>query len=351
MSGSIYGNFFQISTFGESHGPALGVVIDGVTPDIRLDVTAIQRELDRRKPGQSKLTTQRREGDLVEILSGLFEGKTTGTPLAMLIRNHDARSSDYRNLAGLFRPGHADYTYFKKYANRDYRGGGRSSGRETAARVAAGAVAKQLLAAKGVTLFSHTLQIGAVKCTTFNREEVENNPVRCGDAAAAEQMIRAIETAQANRDSVGGIVECRIAGVPAGWGEPVFDRLDAELGKGALSIGGVKGVEFGAGFQAAAMSGSQHNDQFGPDGWQSNHAGGILGGISSGAEIVFRVAVKPTASIARRQATIALDGTPVACEIRGRHDPCLCPRLGVVLEAMSAIVLIDMCKRQAALLA
>ncbi len=352
MSGSIYGKFFTVATFGESHGPAIGVVIDGVTPGFPLDLLAVQQELSRRKPGQSKFCTQRKESDSVEILSGMFEGKTTGTPLAMVIYNNDQHSADYSNIAELFRPGHADFTYWKKYGIRDYRGGGRSSGRETAARVAAGAVAKQLLAAKGITIFSHVTQIGAVKAKQFEREYIEENPLRTADRSAFAAMAAEVDNARLSSDSVGGIVECRVGGVPAGLGEPVFDRLDAELAKAALSIGGVKGIEFGAGFSAASMRGSEHNDAPHADGsWGKNHAGGILGGISNGAEIVFRVAVKPTASIALQQKTIDKNGREIDCEIRGRHDPCLCPRLAVVLEAMTALVLINMIKEQAALFA
>ncbi|MGE4564042.1 MAG: chorismate synthase [Victivallaceae bacterium] len=345
-----YGELFRVTTFGESHGPAIGLVLDGVPAGLTLNLAAIQRELDRRRPGQSQISTRRNESDTVEILSGVFENVTTGTSLAMLIRNEDMRSRDYGNLAQIFRPGHADWGYFQKYGIRDYRGGGRSSGRETAARVAAGAVAKQLLADRHpVKIVGHVTAIGKVKAVNFDEAEIERNAVRTADAAAARAMIEEIIAAQADRDSVGGMVEIRISGVPAGWGEPVFDKLDAELAKAMLSIGGVKAIEFGAGFAVAERRGSENNDPMtGGNAFASNHAGGILGGISSGADIVFRIAVKPTPSIAQLQHTVDCQGNDVDVEIKGRHDPCLCPRAVVVAEAMSALVLADMMLRQAA---
>jgi chorismate synthase len=343
---SSYGRIFRITTFGESHGAGIGVVIDGVPSRLPLDEADIQIELDRRRPGQSKITTQRQEPDRVEILSGVFEGVTTGTSLAMLIRNLDARSQDYGNLATVFRPGHADFGYAAKYGVRDYRGGGRSSGRETAARVAAGAVAKKILKTLGIAITGHTLEIGGVRAGQYRPECIEANIVRCADPDAVQPMLDVIAAAQAERDSVGGIVECRIQGVPAGWGEPVFDKLDAELAKAALSIGGVKGVEFGIGFGAAQLRGSANNDPIRPEGFVRNHAGGILGGMSNGDEIVFRVAVKPTPSIAARQQSVDAGNRAAELEIKGRHDPCLCPRIVVVLEAMAALVLVDMAMLQ-----
>ncbi len=349
MSGSTYGKIFTISTFGESHGGAVGVVIDGVTPGVALCEADIQSDLDRRRPGQSSITTARTETDTVKIMSGIFEGRTTGTPLMMIIMNSDARSGDYDNIRELFRPGHADYTYNKKYGIRDHRGSGRASGRETAGRVAAGAVAKKLLAAKGIKITACTLAVGNLKCEKYEPDFIEKNPVRACDSSVAAAMEQRILDAVNEGNSVGGIVECRVSGVPAGIGEPAFDKLDAELAKAIVSIGGVKGIEFGAGFAAAAMTGKQHNDEMSPAGFVTNNAGGIIGGISSGAEIIFRAAVKPTSSISMEQNTIDLNGNAVICETRGRHDPCLCPRVVPVVEAMTAIVLIDLIKQQAAL--
>ena len=348
MSGSSYGTLFRVTTFGESHGAALGAVIDGVPAGLALDAADIQHELDRRRPGQSKLVTPRCETDHAEILSGVFEGKTTGTPIAVLIRNQDQRSRDYGSLAELFRPGHADYTYMKKYGVRDYRGGGRSSGRETAARVAAGAVARKLLAVSGVRICAFTASVGGVDGRTVDPDFIEKNPVRAADPDAACAMAREIASAQAAHDSVGAVIECRVGGVPAGWGEPVFDKLDAELAKAMLSIGAVKAVEFGDGFAVARRRGSENNDEMTPAGFASNHAGGILGGISSGAEIRFRIAVKPTPSIARAQNTVDVRNEARLCEIKGRHDPCLAPRMVPVVEAMTALVLADFWLRQRA---
>ncbi len=349
MSGSIYGKMFTISTFGESHGAAVGVVVDGVTPGLELTVADIQRELDRRRPGQSSVTTPRREPDAVSILSGVFKNKTTGAPIMLLVNNSDVRSKDYSALQRLFRPGHADFTYVKKYGIRDYRGGGRSSGRETVARVAAGAIAKKLLAARQIQIRAYTTRIGNIACQKYLPDAIEKNAVRACDPDCAADMEKLVLEMAAAGNSVGGIVECRINGVPPGIGEPVFDKLDAELAKAMMSLGGIKGIEFGAGFKAATMTGKEHNDEITCQGFVTNNAGGILGGISNGAEIVFRVAVKPTSSIALSQHTIDVDGNPVVCETRGRHDPCLCPRVVPVVEAMSAIVLIDLIKQQAAL--
>ncbi|QSH41763.1 chorismate synthase [Lentisphaerota bacterium ZTH] len=351
MSGSSIGKIFKVTTFGESHGAAVGVIVDGVTPGVELCENDVQKELDRRKPGQSSVTTQRKESDTVHFLSGVFEGKTTGTPLAMIIYNADQRSKDYDNIKDLFRPGHADYTYLHKYGIRDYRGSGRASGRETAGRVAAGAVASKILAAKGINITAYTLQIGKIRCKQYKPECIDQNIVRACDPDAAPAMIKLIEQRAAENNSTGGIVECRINGVPAGTGEPVFDKLDAELAKAIVSLGGVKGIEFGAGFAAVEMSGSEHNDEMTPDGFASNNAGGIIGGISTGNEIILRAAIKPTSSISRKQQTVNIANAPVVCETHGRHDPCLCPRIVPVVEAMCAITVLDMLKQQAAMLA
>lgn len=332
MSGNTFGHLFRVTTFGESHGPGLGVILDGVPAGLRLDPEQIQHDLDRRRPGQSKVSTMRKEADEVEILSGVMDGVTTGTALAMLIRNTDQRSRDYGNLATCFRPGHADYGYFKKYGIRDYRGGGRSSGRETAMRVAAGSVAKQLLAHYGVTIQAYTLRLGGVDAAKIDLAAVESNIVRSADPDAAEAMIAAIRAAQAEMDSVGGIIECRADGVPAGLGEPVFDKLDALIAHAVLSIGGIKGIEFGSGFAAADLRGSVNNDPITPDGFTSNHAGGIIGGISNGNTILFRAAMKPTSSIAKEQNTIDEAGSAVTISVHGRHDPCLVPRAVPVVE-------------------
>jgi chorismate synthase len=349
MPGNSFGQLFRITTFGESHGAAVGVVIDGVTPGIELDLDAIQTEMDRRRPGQSKVVTMRKEPDKIEILSGLYEGRTTGTPLLMILRNTNVRSGDYDDIKELFRPGHADYTYLKKYGIRDYRGGGRASGRETAARVAAGAVARQLLARRGVKIVAYTLRAGGISCSKIDLDEIERNPMRAPDAEAAARMVERVEEARAQTDSIGGVLECRIMNVPPGLGEPVFDRLDADLAKAILSIPAIKGIEFGVGFAAADMTGSQHNDPITPRGFLSNNAGGILGGISSGQEIVFRAVVKPTSSIARPQKTINTSGEEKTIRVTGRHDPCLCPRAVPVVEAMAALVIEDHFKRQEAM--
>ncbi|MBO5822530.1 MAG: chorismate synthase [Lentisphaeria bacterium] len=343
MSGSSFGNIFKITTFGESHGAALGVVIDGVPAGLPISLEFIQSELDRRRPGQSSLTTARKEGDQAEILSGVLNGIATGTPLAILIRNTDQRSKDYSKLEHTFRPGHADYTYTAKYGIRDVRGGGRSSGRETAARVAAGAVATLFLQTLGVNITAFAKELAGVKAEKFDAAEIEKNPARCPDADAAKAMIEAVAEAAAQKDSVGGIVGCRISGVPAGWGEPVFDKLDALLAHAMLSLGAVKGIEFGAGFASAAMRGSENNDALQPGAtpFVTNNAGGILGGISNGDEITFQLAVKPTPSISQVQSTIDDSGNACTMEITGRHDPCIVPRIIPVVEAMAALVLAD----------
>jgi chorismate synthase len=345
MAGNSFGQVFKITTFGESHGPAIGVVVDGVPPNLPLSESDIQFELDRRRPGQSKVTTQRKESDTVEILSGVFEGKTTGTALAMLIRNEDQRARDYANIKDVFRPGHADFTFFMKYGHRDYRGGGRSSGRETACRVAAGAVAEKILRAQGINIIAYTLAVGDVYAKTKDYAVIEKNIVRSPDLEAATEMVRKIEEARLNCDSIGGIVEAVVHGCPPGLGDPVFDKLNARLSYALMSIGTLRGIEFGLGFKAAKMLGSQHNDKFFMDGkkikMRSNNAGGILGGISTGEDIVLRVGVKPPSSIAQSQKTVSKDLKDTTVEVKGRHDPCICPRVVPVVEAMIAVTLLD----------
>ncbi|VAX35532.1 Chorismate synthase [hydrothermal vent metagenome] len=334
-----------MTTFGESHGPAIGVIIDGVPPNLALSEQDIQFDLDRRKPGQSRVTTQRKEDDKVEILSGVFEGKTTGTALSLLIRNKDQRSKDYSNIKDVFRPGHADYTYFKKYGNRDYRGGGRSSARETAARVAAGAVAKKILGQHDINIVAYTLAVGDVYAQKLDYSVIEKNMVRAPDLEAADRMVKKIDEARKNCDSIGGIIEAVVHGCPVGLGEPVFDRLNARLAYAVMTINAIRGVEFGEGFKAATMKGSEHNDQFFMDGekirTRTNHAGGILGGISTGENIILRVAIKPTSSIAQSQHTVSKDMKDADIETTGRHDPCICPRVVPVIEAMIAVTLVD----------
>jgi chorismate synthase len=312
-------------------------------------VEDVQTQLDRRKPGQSNITTSRKEPDKVNILSGTFEGKTTGTPLFMILYNSDADPSAYDDIKDKFRPGHADYTYFKKYGIRDWRGSGRASGRETAGRVAAGAIARKLLARRGVNILAYTRKAAGIECESFEPEQIESNPLRACDGRAAARMMEKIEKLKEQEDSTGGIVECRVRGVPVGIGEPVFDKLDAELAHAMLSVGSIKGIEFGAGFRVADMSGSEHNDEMNSEGFLTNNSGGIIGGISSGEDIVFRVAVKPTSSISRSQRTVNLEGAETIIRTEGRHDACICPRIVPVVEAMAAIVLEDHFKRQAAL--
>ncbi|UQZ82620.1 Chorismate synthase [Paenibacillus konkukensis] len=349
MAGNSFGESFKVTTFGESHGEAVGVIIDGVTPGVEIDEAYIQVQMDRRKPGQSSVTSPRKEYDEVHILSGVFEGRTTGTPLFVVLYNKDMRPEAYDDIKLAFRPGHADFTYLHKYGIRDHRGSGRASGRETAGRVAAGAVARKLLERRGVSVTAYTKEIGGIRCARYVEGESERNAVRACDPEAADAMIRKIEALSSAGDSCGGIVECRIGGVPAGLGEPVFDKLDADLAKAMLSIGAVKGIEFGAGFEAARMLGSEHNDAMNSQGFMSNHAGGILGGISTGADIVLRVAVKPTSSISLPQQTIRISGEEHTIRTVGRHDPCICPRIVPVVEAMACLVLEDHLKRQAAL--
>ncbi|MDF2837439.1 MAG: chorismate synthase [Paenibacillus sp.] len=350
MAGSTFGERLKMTTFGESHGEAVGVIVEGVTPGVELDEAYIQVQMDRRRPGQSSVTTPRKEYDKIRIVSGTFEGRTTGTPLCILLNNTDMRPSAYDDIKTLYRPGHADFTYEKKYGIRDYRGSGRASGRETAGRVAAGAVARRLLENRSVSVVAYTTEIDGIKCDTFDEAAIESNAVRACDPAAAERMIERIEQLAKDGDSCGGIVECRIRGVAPGLGEPVFDKLDAELAKAMLSIGAIKGIEFGAGFAAAAMRGSQHNDAMDASGFKTNNAGGIIGGISNGADIVFRVAVKPTSSISSVQQTVDGEGNERSIQTIGRHDPCICPRVVPVIEAMACMVIEDYYKRQAALL-
>ena len=345
MAGNTFGQIFRVTTFGESHGSAIGAVLDGVPPNLPLTEEDIQKDLDRRRPGQSKITTHRKEPDRVEILSGIFEGKTTGAPLAMLIRNEDQRSKDYSNIKDLFRPGHADYTYQIKYGIRDYRGGVRSSGRETACRVAAGAVAKKILAQHKINIIAYTLAIADIYAKKMDYSAIESNLVRTPDNTAAELMIKRIEDARKDCDSLGGIIEAVIKGCPAGLGDPVFDKLNARLAYALMSIGTMRGVEFGEGFGAAKLRGSENNDSFYKKGGEihtkTNHAGGILGGISNGEDIVLRVAVKPPSSIAKDQQTVDISGEDVSVQVKGRHDPCICPRVVPVVEAMIALTLVD----------
>ncbi len=348
MSGSRLGEVFRITTFGESHGPYIGVVIEGLQPGLEIDTDFIQRELDRRRPGQSKLVTPRNEADRAQIISGVFEGKTTGTPLCILIPNQDQRSRDYRQLADILRPGHASYTYLKKYGVFDYRGGGRASGRETATRVAAGAVAKQFLARRGIQVRGFTRAVANIWAEQVDFDFIEKNPVRCPDPTAADKMAEAIEQARKEGDSLGGIVEIVVNHVPPGLGEPVFEKLEAELARALMSIGAVKAFEMGSGFSAALLKGSEHNDPFwmnpnsGEIETRTNHAGGVLGGISNGMPLVMRIAVKPPSSIRKTQESINQQGEPVSFSIGGRHDPCICPRVVPVAEAMVALVLLDM---------
>lgn len=348
MAGNTFGEIFKITTFGESHGAAVGVIVDGVTPGIEIDEAYIQKQMDRRKPGQSSVTSPRKEYDIIHILSGVFEGKTTGTPLFVNLYNQDMKPEAYNDIQNSFRPGHADFTYLQKYGIRDHRGSGRASGRETAGRVAGGAIARKLLEHRGVQVLAYTLEIGGIRCQTFDEDAIERNAVRACDPIAGAKMIEKIEQLASIGDSCGGIVECRIRGVMPGLGEPVFDKLDAELAKAMLSIGAVKGIEIGAGFSAASMLGSEHNDEMDSDGFLSNHSGGILGGISTGQEIIFRISVKPTSSISVAQKTLNVNGEEQEIRTIGRHDPCICPRIVPVVEAMACLVLEDLYKRQAA---
>ena len=347
MSGSIYGRYFQISTWGESHGKGIGVVVDGCPAGLPLSEEDIQCYLDRRKPGQSRFTTARREGDAAEILSGVFEGRTTGTPISVLVRNTDQRSHDYSNIMDCYRPGHADYTFDAKYGFRDYRGGGRSSGRETIGRVAAGAIAAKILRELGIKVQAYTKAIGpfSVEEQDYDFSQTGKNPLCMPHAGLAEEAEKYLEECIRSQDSAGGIIECRITGLPAGIGDPVFEKLDASLAKAVLSIGAVKGFEIGDGFVAARAKGSTNNDVFRSRNGQiykaSNHAGGVLGGISDGSPVVFRAAVKPTSSISREQLTTDREGRETTLTVKGRHDPVIVPRAVVVVEAMAALTVVD----------
>lgn len=340
MPGNSFGRLFRVMTWGESHGPALGAVIDGCPPGIPLCEDDIQKDLERRRPGK-KITTARKEPDTVRILSGVFEGLTTGTPISLMIENRDVRSRDYEALKDLYRPGHADRTYEQKYGVRDWRGGGRSSGRETVARVAAGAVARKFLASEGIQVRAGTVALGSVRCEPTDWDEALRNPVFCPNRHAAQAMVEHLMEVKAAGDSVGGIVLVMATGCPAGLGEPVFDKLDARLAAALMSIGAVKGVEIGAGFQAASMLGSLHNDPLTVDGYASNNAGGILGGISTGMDLVVRVAVKPIPSVAVPQKTVTRDGRETTVRIEGRHDVSAIPRIVPVCEAMVLLTLAD----------
>lgn len=352
MAGNSFGTIFRLTTFGESHGLAIGGVIDGCPSGVELDMEKIQRDLDRRRPGQSAITTQRNEKDQVTFLSGIFNGKTLGTPIAFLIRNDDQKSGDYDLLKEIYRPSHADYTYQAKYGIRDHRGGGRSSARETAARVVAGSIAKQILALRGMKVTAYVSQVGQLRMEDVNDfwtpDEIELSPVRCPEKKTSDNMIALIEEVRKAGDSLGGEIRCTISGVPAGLGEPVFDRLEADLAKAMLSINATKGFEIGSGFSSAEIMGSEHNDQILPGGkMQTNKAGGVLGGISTGENIFFNVAFKPVATIAKEQNTINKNNEKVLLQVKeGRHDPCVVPRAVPIVEAMAALVILDHWLRQ-----
>ena len=349
MSNS-FGKIFKISTYGESHGKAIGVIIDGCPSGIKIEELDIQKELDRRKPGQSKITTQRKESDSVQILSGVFNGKTTGSPISLFIKNKDQKSSDYDHISKAFRPSHADYTYHKKYKNRDHRGGGRSSARETANWVAAGAIAKKILKDIGININAYVSKVGTVEIekayTELDLQNTETNIVRCPDKKYAEKFISIIDHARKNRDTVGGIISCVITGCPVGIGEPIFGKLHAELGKAMLSINAVKGFEYGSGFKGSEMYGSEHNDQFEIKGdkikTKSNYSGGIQGGISNGEDIYFNVAFKPVSTIMKDQSSVDSENNKVTVKGKGRHDPCVVPRAVPIVESMAANVLVDL---------
>lgn len=348
MAGSSFGTIFRITTWGESHGKGLGVVVDGCPAGLPLDENDIQKFLNRRKPGQSKFTTPRKEDDAVEILSGVFEGKTTGTPISLVVYNQNQKSKDYSEIASYYRPGHADYTFDQKYGFRDYRGGGRSSGRETIGRVAAGAIAVKILNQLGITFLTYTRSIGPISISSqnFDAAQINENPLYMPDADAAENAENYLNACIAEQNSSGGIVECIIKGVPAGLGDPVFEKLNANLAKAVMSIGAVKGFEIGDGFDVAKATGKNNNDAFrlGADGRpvkSTNHAGGILGGMSDGSDIILRAAIKPTPSIAATQQTVNKNGEEIDVSIKGRHDPIIVPRAVVVVESMAAITLVD----------
>ena len=342
MSGNTFGTLFAVTSFGESHGPAIGCVVDGCPPGLELCEADIQAELDRRKPGTSRHVTQRREPDTVEILSGVFEGRTTGTPIGLLIRNQDQRSKDYGNIAETFRPGHADYAYTQKYGFRDYRGGGRSSARETAVRVAAGAIAKKWLKEHhGVTITGWMSQLGPIEIPFVDASHIAENPFFAPNTDVVPQLEAFMDGLRKSGDSVGAKISVMARGVPPGWGEPVFDRLDAEIAYAMMGINAVKGVEVGAGFACVAQTGSEHGDEMTPEGFLSNHAGGVLGGISTGQDILVNMAIKPTSSIRLSRRSINREGDPIMVETHGRHDPCVGIRATPIAEAMLALVLID----------
>lgn len=346
MAGNTFGTFFRITTWGESHGSAVGVVLDGCPAGLKISETDIQNELNRRRPGQSRVTTQRKEADKVEISSGVFKGKTLGTPISMLVRNTDVISSSYEKIKDTYRPGHADFTYDEKYGFRDYRGGGRASARETVGRVAAGAVAKKLLEKHRIKTRGFVRSVGGIVAEKVSFSEIEKNPVRCPDTKKAKQMFDLIDSVRREGDSIGGTVEVVTKGLPAGLGEPVFHKLDADLASALMSIGGIRGFEMGTGFEVAKKRGSEVNDLMfkrkdGSLGFKTNNAGGLLGGITNGEDLVVKIAIKPTSSISKIQKTVDKKGAPKDLVVRGRHDPCLCPRAVPIAEAMVNLVLAD----------
>lgn len=348
MAGNSFGTIFRLTTFGESHGKGIGGIIDGCPANVSIDLEAVQYQLDRRRPGQSEITTQRKESDTVEFLSGMLDGKTVGTPIGFLIRNKDHQSKDYDHLKDVYRPSHADYTYEKKYGIRDHRGGGRSSARETACRVVAGAIATQILEKIGVKMTAYVQQIGELSCKSYGMLDldlVDSNLVRCPDQEVAAKMEQLILQTKEEGDSLGGVVQCVVEKMPLGLGEPVFDRLEADLGKAMLSINAVKGFEIGSGFAGTKLKGSMHNDEFSVEDGEivtrTNNSGGVQGGISNGQDLVFRVAFKPTATISQKQKTVNQQGQEVDLEAKGRHDPCVVPRAVPIVEAMAAITLLD----------
>ncbi len=349
MAGNTFGKLFTITTFGESHGIALGGIIDGCPSGIQIDLDFIQSELDRRRPGQSHIVTQRKESDTVEFLSGIFESKTMGTPIGFIIRNENQKSKDYEHNIDVYRPSHADYTYDAKYGMRDHRGGGRSSARETVCRVVGGAIAKLILKQNGISIHAYTSQVGDIKLLKdyhdLDFSKIDSNIVRCPDALLADTMIQKIEQVRKAGDTIGGVISCVIKGTPVGLGEPVFDKLHADIGKAMLSINAVKGFEYGSGFEGVKMNGSQHNDAFvsenGGIKTKTNHSGGIQGGISNGEDIYFRVAFKPVATIMQKQNTVNSKGEATEMMGKGRHDPCVLPRAVPIVEAMAALVLVD----------
>ncbi|WP_308366663.1 MULTISPECIES: chorismate synthase [unclassified Microbulbifer] len=349
MSGNTFGKLFCVTTFGESHGPALGCIVDGCPPGLEISEADIQLELDRRKPGTSRYTTQRREADQVKILSGVFEGKTTGTPIGLLIENTDQRSKDYANIAEQVRPAHADYTYWQKYGLRDYRGGGRSSARETAMRVAAGAIAKQWLRQQyGIEVRGYLSQLGPIRVEKLDWDQVGQNPFFCPDADKVPEMEDYMQALIKEGNSIGARISVHASGVPAGLGEPIFDRLDADLAHALMSINAVKGVEIGAGFASVEQKGTEHRDEITPEGFLSNNAGGVLGGISSGQDIIAHIALKPTSSLRLPGRSIDVHGNPIEVVTKGRHDPCVGIRATPIAEAMMALVLVDHALRQRA---